>query len=102
MMLDGNAEPVQVMRPRPGSTETVSYTTSAGATSAAYTNNIVVRLYATSNCHVEFGPTASSDVTTSSMPLPAGSVEYFYVNKGDLIAVVQDTASGTLFITEMA
>lgn len=101
LMTDGNGIPVQIMRPDPDSTQKIAYTSGAGV-STLFNTPVGVRLYCTSDCHVEFGPNASSLVDTGSMFLPAGSVEYFYANKGDYIAVVQDTAAGYLYITEMA
>lgn len=58
----------------------------------------IVRLCPTSDCYVAFGanPTASS----SSLLLPAGAVEYFGINPGDKIAVLQVSSGGYLSIIE--
>lgn len=100
MMLDGNAEAVQVMRPKPGGTTSLSIGGSA-QNGSAFTVKTGVRLYCDAECFVECGPSATA--TTSSMPMPSGGVEYFYVNKNDRFSVLQkDGSSGNLYITEMA
>jgi hypothetical protein len=70
---------------------------SAQSTAIGQTTGLV-RLCASSDCFVAFGsnPTASS----SSLFLPAGMVEYFGINPGDKIAVIQSSASGFLSIVE--
>jgi hypothetical protein len=62
----------------------------------------VVRVIATTDCHIKFGsnPTAAADGT--SLFLPAYAAEYFQFGSGDKIAVIQDAASGNLFITAAA
>lgn len=59
----------------------------------------VVRLTCTEDCYVAFGsnPTAAA----SNMTLPADSVEYFKMNSGDKIAVLQVSASGSFEYTVM-
>lgn len=59
----------------------------------------VVRIVATDNCHLEFG--MSPVATTSSMFLPAGVIEYYYVLKDQKISVIQSTSSGMLHISVM-
>jgi len=80
---------------------TASSKISIGAASApsAAIQSKMVRLVATSDCHVAFGtnPTAVADGTC--LFLPAGIPEYFVVNPGDKVAVIQDAAAGSLFIS---
>lgn len=61
-----------------------------------------VRLVATTPCWVSFG-TAPIAVAraTASMYLPAGLPEYFWVATGEQIAVIQDSAAGFLYISEL-
>jgi len=79
----------------PGATQTVvigaSYqqSTAIGAT--------VVRLYSTVLCHIAIG--ADPTATAAGMPLPAGVAEYFTCNATDQVAVIQDSAGGTLYVT---
>lgn len=61
-----------------------------------------VRLAATSNCWVSFGSNPTANMNSNSVYLPANSPEYFYIVAGDRLAVIQDTAAGTLNITELA
>lgn len=71
-------------------------------TPATQANNTThIRLISTTNCWVVFGanPTATS---TTGMYLPALSPEYFWVVRGEKVAVIQDTAGGTLNISELA
>jgi len=62
-----------------------------------------VRLVATSDCWVSFGsnPTAVSGGAASIL-LPAGVPEYFWVLPGERIAVIQNSAAGSLNIAELA
>jgi hypothetical protein len=61
-----------------------------------------VRLVATSDCWISFGaaPTAVAS-GTSSIFLPAGVPEYFWVYPGEKVAVIQNAAAGSLNIAEM-
>jgi hypothetical protein len=59
----------------------------------------VIRLVASDNCHIEFGDAPVA--TTTSMFLPAGVIEYFYISGVQKLAVIQNSSSGTLFISIM-
>jgi len=61
---------------------------------------VIIRIVASDTCHLEFGdnPVATLD----SMLLPVGVVEYFYLNEGQSIAVIQHDSSGILYISEMS
>jgi len=62
-----------------------------------------VRLIATTQCWVSFGTTPAAVAKGStSMFLPAGLPEYFWVRRGERIAVIQDATAGFLYITELA
>ena len=85
---------------KPKTSQVVAYTGTA-ATSAALTTGVdVVRLVATTDCHVSINSTAVADGT--DMYLPADQVEYIKVESRDTISAIQDSASGNLHITEMA
>ena len=80
--------------------QTAAYT----ATSAAITNAVgagvsVVRLVATSACHIKVAVTPVA--TTSDMLLPANTVEYIAIAPGQKVAAIQNSAAGTLHVTEM-
>jgi hypothetical protein len=61
-----------------------------------------VRLCSTVDCFVLFGPSPQTVTATNGMFLPASSPEYFWINPGDIVAVIQSTAAGSLFISECA
>lgn len=62
-----------------------------------------VRLVGTVASWVSFGnpPIAALRQGPSSMYLPAGLPEYFWVARGEQIAVIQDATAGFLYITEL-
>lgn len=60
-----------------------------------------VRLAPTADCFVLFGTNPVVTVTNGFF-LPAGSVEYIPVDVGDVLAVIQSTAGGSLNIAECA
>jgi len=63
----------------------------------------IVRLFSTVDAWVSFGsnPTAVAEGATS-MFLPAGIVEYFEIRADEKIAVIQNSTSGKLYLTEGA
>lgn len=81
--------------------QNVSYDASVQST-AVSANATVVRLVATTDCHVQIGtnPTA----TTTSAFLPAGVVEYVGIKPGDKVAAIKRSSgtAGVLNITECA
>ena len=60
-----------------------------------------VRLCATSDCWIAFGPNPTVSATTG-MLLPAMTPEYFWVLPGERLAVLQSSAAGSLNIIECA
>lgn len=77
-------------------------TLAVGAASAAASpgSGEVVRLLATVDCFVAFGDTPTAD-TTTSMLLPAGVPEYFFLPLGQKVAAIQSAEAGSLYITPM-
>jgi hypothetical protein len=71
-------------------------------------NNVVpltqnqVRLYATGDCHLKFSTTGEA-ATVNECPLPAGIIEYFYVEGHHYISAIlaEGESVGKLYITEM-
>lgn len=61
-----------------------------------------IRVVCTAACHINIGenPTAAAS-DNNGMYLPANVVEYFHVTPGQKLAVIQDSASGTLTVSEM-
>lgn len=78
-----------------------------GGTQPSTANNTRhVRLVGTVSCWVAFSSTigtapVAARQNASSMFLPAGLPEYFWVRQGEQIAVIQDATGGFLYITEL-
>ncbi len=83
---------------RPGATQKITVTSTSSQSAAADGN--VVRLLATVDCHIAFGPAAVADA--SSLFLPANTPEYFACYGTDRVAVISDGADGELYITPAA
>ncbi len=84
----------------PLTTQKVSYT----ATSAAISNAVgphvsIIRLIATSDCHVTFAKAPTAVAT--DMYLAADQEECFVIHPGQKVAAIRDTADGDLYVTEM-
>jgi len=80
-----------------GESEKISFGASALNSSVAASRTTIVRLYATKNCFIAIGDGVTADNT--AMFLPAGIVEYFGINAGDWVSVIQATAGGDLYLT---
>lgn len=75
----------------------------ASAQSAVWaTTTREIRVVSTTNCHVNIGqnPTAAAS-DNNGFYLPANVVEYFHVSPGQRLAVIQDSAGGTMTVSEM-
>jgi len=83
----------------PGTCQAITTSGSSAASSAFAASTRVVRVVATQNVNFMFG--ASPTATTSMNYLPAGQVEYFKVTGGEKVAVIQNSAAGTFYVTEM-
>lgn len=96
--------PIQALQP--GVTQKITTATGASARTGAGLRQatVVVRLVATTDCYVQFGPAASVDATAASMFVVAGVPEYFRVpwNSGWGIAAIAADMAGVLHVTEMA
>lgn len=82
-----------------GSTQTVAFTsTSVAQTTAVAAGVRVVRVIASTACHIAQG--ASPVATTSYPKLPANTEAYLVVAPGEKLAAIRTTTSGTLWVTE--
>jgi hypothetical protein len=61
-----------------------------------------IRVVSTTNCHINIGqnPTAAA-TDNNGVYLPASVVEYYHVTPGQKVAVIQDSAGGTLCVASM-
>jgi hypothetical protein len=91
--------PPPIMRISDGSTQSVAVSGTSAQSTAISANAGYVRFVATTLCHIRIGsnPTA----TPSNMPLVPYIPEYFVVPSGSKVAVIQNAAAGTLYITEV-
>lgn len=65
---------------------------------ATASTTTVIRVCSTVDCYISIG--SSPTATATSTFLPAKLPEYFGINSGDIVAVIQSTVSGTLNISE--
>lgn len=94
------AEPVTFF---PIYSETVTYSGTPGLTAQAVTNSQTrVRLVCDSDCFVAVSQGSTTAATSSPVYLPNGVPEYFIVKAGSQIMVIQDSASGSLYVTHMS
>lgn len=89
---------------KPGVSQKVTVTGTSAQSSALGAGTSIVRLFATVNMFILVGtnPTALADGT--NMFLPAGIETYVAIAEGSTpkIAAIQNSVSGTLYITEGA
>jgi hypothetical protein len=85
----------------PLTTQLSSYDSSVAVSNAFGAHVHVVRLIATTACHIVFAGTPTA--TTNDMYLAAGREEYFSVHPGQKVAAIKATGSsaGILNVTEM-
>lgn len=86
---------------RIGPTQNVAFT----GTAATITNGISagvykIRVWCTTDAFVKVD--SSPTATTGDMPISAGSPEYFSCTPGQKVSAIQQSASGTLYVTEMS
>jgi hypothetical protein len=96
LALDGNAKPIQVLRP--STTNTLNLSGTSSATSAITGDVRVVRIVATTDAFY----TLNEAATTSKVYLPANTVEYIHILDRDYVAMITSGSTGTAYITEMS
>lgn len=82
--------------------ETVASSGTSVSSSAFPDGAEVARLVASAPCFVKFGATAVTAASTTGVYMPAESAEYFKITKGNKLAVIQDSAAGTLRVAYLA
>jgi hypothetical protein len=85
----------------PDVTQAASYDASVAITNAVGAQTVVVRLIATTACHVNFATTPTA--TTSDFLLAANREEYFTIKPGQKVAAIKQSGgtAGILYVTEM-
>lgn len=85
---------------KPGITQTKAYTGTAGVIDDPISDGItIIRVWLTTAGFIAIG--ASPTATTSDIPMPANTPEYFVVPPGSKVSAVQSSSGGNLFVTEM-
>jgi len=103
MVMDAYGQPVQgALRPRIGGSQNVAYA-GAGVSfhSTLLVNAEVVRLVATTDCHLRFGDFDHPTALVTDMLVKANQPEYFALRGSTYIAVCRDSADGYLNIQIM-
>lgn len=86
---------------RPGTTQVASYTGTAGTISNAVGSQTrVVRVWLSTAGYIAFG--AAPTATTSDIPMPANTPEYFIIAPGEKVSAIQSASGGNLHVTEMS
>lgn len=86
---------------RPGATQSVAIGGASAATTNAFGESTrMVRVVSTTDAFITFAKTPVA--TTAHMFLPANVPEYFLVDPGQKAALIQSTASGDAYITEVS
>lgn len=85
-----------------GVSDYVSVSATSAQSAAFGANTHEIRVVSTTNCHIKIGddPTAAA-TDNNGVYLPAGVVEYFHVSPGQKVAVIRDTADGSMSVGEM-
>ena len=91
--------PLSPWRPIAGTGQNLTFG-AAAVSSAAFDNNTqAVQISCiTANCHVRVGAGATA---TDMLVKPTDPPYILRVGKGDIVSVIQDTATGTLNVIEM-
>lgn len=100
MPTDGSSRSMQVLRPKPGSGQTVAVAASAsvGLTTPLASDTEVIRISPTTNITY----TANGAATAAGDAfLAAGAFEFIAVRKGDAPEFRDTGVGGTVFVTEM-
>lgn len=86
---------------RYNNTQVVAYTGTAGTSSAVGSQTYAVKLVATTNCHVKISNAGIAALATDTYIAGNAPAEYVCVSPSDKISVIQDSAGGNLYITEL-
>ena len=85
-----------------GTTQTVSYTGTAGRTTNALgAQTRVVRIVLTTTGFVAFGSVTFDATITNGMHMVANREEYFSVNAGQYVSAIQLSSGGNMYVSEM-
>lgn len=104
---DGNDQPVMVF-PTNGPLHRLTFAGTSVQTGAMGANTRAVRVMATAACVILAGvnptvqiPTTGNSDADGGIPLAANVPEFVKISPGDKIAVIQISAGGDLFVSEV-
>lgn len=84
----------------PGTSQSVAIgAASVQSTTFAPAKTSIIRLFSTVDCFLAFGPNPTANTTTGYF-LPGGIIDFVGVTPGTIVAVIQKSAIGVLYITE--
>jgi len=95
LAIDANSKGIQCLRP--AATQKVAISGTAASAAAWGSGVRVLRLVSTTDLFYSVVGTA----TTSSVYLPAGTIEFIHVFSTDGLSAITSGAVGDLFVTEM-
>ncbi len=83
----------------PGSGQNITTSGTAANNSTAFADNTtIIRIVGTQDFRYRIGPAAVATATDTLLPL--GVVEYVGIVKGDRLSVIQNSAAGTVNVSE--
>lgn len=89
-----------IYRQKPGLSQNITSSGTAANNSTAFeANTSIIRISATAAIRYRVGPSAVAVATDAR--LPADAIEYVGIVKGDRLSVIQESAGGTVSVTEM-
>lgn len=99
--VDGNGNPIDVMRLKSGGAQQISFTnSSARQTNAFSSDRVAISVYATKDCFIRTGDNTVTAAGTDHF-LPAGFYTTIALKGHTHIAVIRSVENGTLYISEL-
>lgn len=84
-----------------GKAQTVAIGAASASSVAVGTETRAVLISATANCHIRVGHPTQTAVAADTLILNSYPPLVFGCAPGDVVAVIQDSAAGTLYVTEL-
>lgn len=99
--VDGNGNPVDVLRLRSGGAQQIAFTNSSARQASAFAADLIaVSVYATKDCFIKTGDNTATAANTDHF-LPAGFYTTVALKGHTHIAVIRSSENGTLYISEL-
>lgn len=88
-----------MVRTATGTGQIITIGAASAASTALPAGTTCVRLVSSVDCYIEVGSAVTA--ATTGVFLPAGTVEYFQTAPGEVVACIQVTAGGSLYVSPM-